>query len=359
VNTGLSNLDVYALALSPGYTTDGTIFAGTVFGGGVFKSTNGGASWNAVNTGLDNVTVYALGLSPGYVTDHTLFAGAGGRGVFKSTDGGASWSTASIGLTNLTVYALALSPDYVTDHTLFAGTVSGVFKSTDGGASWDFSGLPNLYVQVLALSPNYASDRTLFAGTGGWASAGVFESSDGGASWNAMNTGLSNLSIMALALTATSPRILFAGTEGSSVWRYGPPLQWLYLPVILNRSTALCDLYEPNDDRYTNPWGPLQSAQTYQAKLCTGDAEDNYYFDAGTTNPVQLRLQLPGSLVGNTAIWLYALSNLQNPRCGGWVNTSEYTTTCSIPEPGRYIIRLYTDGVADDVNPYTLQATFQ
>jgi hypothetical protein len=123
--------------------------------------------------------------------------------------------------------------------------------------------------------------------------------------------------------------------------------------------TPWCDQYEPNNDRYTNPWGPLQSAQTYQAKLCTGDAEDNYYFDVGTTNPVQLRLQLPGSLVGNTSIWLYVASDLQNPICGGWVNTSEYTTTCSIPQVGRYIIRLYTDDTADDVNPYTLQATFQ
>jgi hypothetical protein len=122
--------------------------------------------------------------------------------------------------------------------------------------------------------------------------------------------------------------------------------------------TTWCDQYEPNDSRYTNPWGPLQSGQAYQAKLCTGDAEDNYFF-VGTPNPVQLRLQLPGSLVGNTSIWLYAPSDLENPRCGGWVNTSESTTTCSIPEPGRYIIRLYTDGVADDVNPYTLRATFQ
>jgi len=124
--------------------------------------------------------------------------------------------------------------------------------------------------------------------------------------------------------------------------------------------TPWCDPYEPNNDRYTNPWGPLQSAQSYQAKLCTGDAEDNYFF-VGTPNPVQLRLQLPDSLLTLTSIWLYAPGKLDQPisGCGGWVNTSEYTTTCSIPEPGRYIIRLYTDGVADDVNPYMLQATFQ
>jgi hypothetical protein len=132
-------------------------------------------------------------------------------------------------------------------------------------------------------------------------------------------------------------------------------------PTSTATPTPWCDLYEPNDDRYTNPWGPLQSGQAYQAKLCAGDAEDNYYFDVGTTNAVQLHLQLPGSLLTSTAIWLYAPGTLDQPisGCGGWVSKSEYTTTCSIPQLGRYIIRIYTENAADDVNPYALQATFQ
>jgi hypothetical protein len=161
-----------------------------------------------------------------------------------------------------------------------------------------------------------------------------------------------------LTPTATSTR---TPTSTATPTRTSTPISQMsfhiYLPVVM-KWVPWCDPYEPNDDRYTNPWGPLQSAQIYQAKLCTGDAEDNYFF-VGTPNPVQLRLQLPGSLVGNTSIWLYAPGDLENPGCGGWVNTSEYTTTCSIPEPGRYIIRLYTDGVSDNVNSYTLQATFQ
>lgn len=126
--------------------------------------------------------------------------------------------------------------------------------------------------------------------------------------------------------------------------------------------TPWCDPYEPNNDRYTNPWGPLTSAQSYQAKLCAGDPEDNYFFDVTTTNPVQLHLQLPGSLVNHTSIWLYAQSNLGQTICGtGPVTTADYTTICPISQTGtgRYIIRLYTDGAADDANPYTLQVTFQ
>ena len=167
------------------------LFAGTNGGGGVFKSTDGGEYWSAMNTGLINTYVHALALSPDYVTDHTLFAGTwdaghGDGGVFKSTNGGASWSI--MGLPDLWISSLALSPGYATDHTLFAGTNGGgVFKSTDGGASWSnaITGLTNWDFQALALSSGYTTDRTLFAGVGtisGYSRGGkVFKSTDGGA----------------------------------------------------------------------------------------------------------------------------------------------------------------------------------
>jgi len=137
-------------------------------------------------------------------------------------------------------------------------------------------------------------------------------------------------------------------------------LFYQYLPVILKRSTGTwCDPYESNEDPH-HPWGPLQSAQFYQAKLCARDAEDNYYFEVETTNLVQVRLQLPGSLVNHTAIWLYAQSDLSQPICGtGPVMAADYAMQCSIFQTGWYIIRLYADDAADDVNPYTLQVTFQ
>jgi photosystem II stability/assembly factor-like uncharacterized protein len=195
---GMRGSIAMALAISPDYATDGTIFAGT-YDGGAFKSTNGGVSWSAVNTGLTNLKIQVLALSPGYASDHTIFAGTDGGGIFKTSNGGASWSTVNMGLTNLEVQALALSPDYATDHTLFAGMYSayyngGVFKSSDGGASWNALGLNNLSVFALAISPGYASDHTLFAGADG----GVFQSTDGGVNWSAVNTGLTNLEVYTL-----------------------------------------------------------------------------------------------------------------------------------------------------------------
>lgn len=133
-----------------------------------------------------------------------------------------------------------------------------------------------------------------------------------------------------------------------------------YIPLTLRSYTPPCDPYEPNDDRYSNPWGPLVSGQSYQAKICTATDEDNYYFDTTTTNPVQLQLQLPASLVNRTSIWLYAQSNLSTPICGtGPVTTASYSTSCPITTPGRYIVRLYTDGACNDASNYTLRATFE
>ena len=62
----------------------------------MFKSTNGGANWSAVNTGLTDTEVYALAIDP--TTPATLYAGTYG-GVFKSTNGGGDWSAVNTGLT--------------------------------------------------------------------------------------------------------------------------------------------------------------------------------------------------------------------------------------------------------------------
>ena len=70
-------------SISPNYVSDQTIFAGTVVG--VFKSTNGAASWSY--TGPGKLIVNALAISPGYDSDHTIFAGIQNGGVYKTTNG--------------------------------------------------------------------------------------------------------------------------------------------------------------------------------------------------------------------------------------------------------------------------------
>ena len=130
INTGLTDLDVLSVAISPTFSSDGTLFAGTS-GGGVFKTTNGGVNWSAINTGLTNLDVRSVAVSPTFSSDGTLFAGTFGGGIFKSTDGGNNWSAINTGLTNLFVRSVAVSPTFSSDQTLFAGTNGGgVYKFT-------------------------------------------------------------------------------------------------------------------------------------------------------------------------------------------------------------------------------------
>jgi hypothetical protein len=68
-------------------------------------------------------------------------------------------------------------------------------------------------------------------------------------------------------------------------------------PTLTTTPAAACDAYEPNDAP-ESPWGPLVSGQSYQARLCTGDWEDDYHFDATAPGTAQVRLQLPAALRG-------------------------------------------------------------
>nr|MCW1967078.1 hypothetical protein [Anaerolineae bacterium] len=118
-----------------------------------------------------------------------LFAGVFG-GVFRSTDGGSTWQAASTGLTDL--YVKTLHSD-AKSGALFAGTRDGVFRSTDGGSTWQATStdLTDLYVKTLHSD---AKSGVLFAGTGN----GVFRSADGGSTWQAASAGLIRLEVNTL-----------------------------------------------------------------------------------------------------------------------------------------------------------------
>jgi hypothetical protein len=136
-----------------------------------------------------------------------------------------------------------------------------------------------------------------------------------------------------------------------------------FVPLMVRSAPPPCDSFEPNDDRRANPSGPLASGQEYQARICSGDEEDNYVFTTTTSNPVQISLALPGTLAGNTVLLLYnAQTDMRQylPKCGGLpVSGTSYTGTCQIPGPGRYIIRIYNEKQKDNTSFYTLRVIYQ
>jgi hypothetical protein len=158
--------------------------------------------WTGI--GPEGGTVRTFTINP--IDSNIIYAGTWGGGVFKSIDGGFSWERT--GLSNVDVRALCI--DSLNPGVLYAGTNGiGAFKSTDGGTTWSpiNTGLSNPYVYALAIDPQ--NPDVLYAGAGS-----MFKSTNGGETWNAINTGLTYFSVQVLTIDPQNPNILYAGTWG-------------------------------------------------------------------------------------------------------------------------------------------------
>ncbi|HKJ81319.1 MAG TPA: hypothetical protein VJ954_04800, partial [Ignavibacteriaceae bacterium] len=102
--------------------------------GGVYKSSDNGATWTAVNNGLPTLADTNTNVTSLAVIGSNLFAGTG-HGVYLSRDNGTNWTKVNNGLTTSRIYSLA-----VKGNDLFAGTDNGVFLSNNNGTSWKQAG---------------------------------------------------------------------------------------------------------------------------------------------------------------------------------------------------------------------------
>lgn len=146
--------------------------------GGVARSPDGGASWEARQFRGPAPLVTCLALSPGFEGEGCALAGAFEDGIFRSTDGGENWRAVNHGLFDHSIYALALSPHFADDGVAFVGTGSGIYRSENGGTLWWDLTMPSGDETVLSLA--LAESGALYAGC---EAHGLLRSSDGGESW--------------------------------------------------------------------------------------------------------------------------------------------------------------------------------
>lgn len=205
ISAGMGNTDVNTIAISP---TSALIYAGT--DGGVFAYN--GSNWVTVNTGLGNLTIHKLV----FTANGDLFAGTD-NGIFKLTNGAATWQNLNINLPNDAIQSIAIDPNN-TSHIVVGtgynydqvGTLIGkVFHSINGGGNW--SQIATNISSTPIKSLLFTSINTLFAA--GW---GVFQSTDNGTTWATAKTGLSGGSFNTngcLAVTASPDHHIFYGTD--------------------------------------------------------------------------------------------------------------------------------------------------
>lgn len=204
-----------ALAVHP--TKPGTAFCGAQFGG-VYRTTNSGASWQPVGRGVIDLEVFSLHIPKRL--PNTIYVGTA-RGVYKSIDGGAAWIQASGDLLKeRNIWGIAAHPK--SPRTVWAATGGrGVYKSTNGGASWKW--MSNSLSYKSAWSLGIDKNGVLYAGV---EDEGLYKSVNGGASWKLVgNKGF----VRAFAVDAVNPLIIYLAADrnwksldGGSTWKALP-----------------------------------------------------------------------------------------------------------------------------------------
>ncbi len=224
VDTGFLGGGIYALALDPRnsnviWASRGANGQGEVFGtdATLAKSTDGGVTW-AEYSGPPSLVV---GITIDQTNPNVMYVAtagssfAKGSGVWKSIDGGNTWAQKNNGLADLNITTIVVSPS--DSSTIFAGTGHrpyggmvghGIFKSTDAGNSWRKVNFPNLPVNSIVVNP--ATPSAMYAATFG---QGVLKSTDGGENWSQAGTGIASPYVYALAIDPNQPSTLYAGAN--------------------------------------------------------------------------------------------------------------------------------------------------
>ena len=168
-NLGPANIAGMSRSLVIDPTNPDTMYT-TGINGGVWKSLDGGSTWNALGDFLPVLVIGSLALAP--QDSNTIYAGTGdgfigydsvrGAGIFKSTDAGNSWTRLNSDNRFTYVNKIVVSPNQI--NRVYAATNAGVLRSDDAGASWNVvldRGFPHRGCHDLAIRTDLPQDALL------------------------------------------------------------------------------------------------------------------------------------------------------------------------------------------------------
>ncbi len=250
-----------------------TTFFIAAAGGGVWKTTDGGAHFSPMTDNISALTSGAVAVDP--TNGNVVYVATGelnysldsyfGDGIFKSTDGGTTWT--KIATTSIGSYFSSLVINPQNSSIIYAAGSAGVYKTTNAGASWSSTN-SNSYANSLVMDPT--NPQTLYVTTGFYNANIIRKTTDGGASWTTLTNGLpaSHAARTTLAISASNPSIVYASIANDT-------------------SYALLGLYRTTDGGAT--WVLQNSSTNYLGG-------QGWYDNSITVNPTNSSLVVAGGL---------------------------------------------------------------
>jgi len=203
-----------------------TLYANAYSSNSVVKSTDGGATWNAVlryspSELVGNIVVERSGANRVTVLTTDLLE----VNVYRAADGGAVWSRYHVSLP-VTGIPWDMAIDPLDSNTLYIAHAKscyidciaesgGISKSTDGGRTWTAI-VKGRFVEQILIDP--FGSGTIYAGVGFSGATGWRRSTDGGATWSFLPQPGTD-SIFRIAFDPLLPGVLYAGTSEGNLWR--------------------------------------------------------------------------------------------------------------------------------------------
>ena len=200
---------INAIAFSP--TDAQTLYVGAP-SGGFWVTHNHGINWTPLTDNLPSLGVSAILIDK---TDaNTIYLGTGDRdagdaagiGVYKSTDGGSSWQQMNTGITSATVGKIIQHPTQ--SQTLLAATSSGVAITTNGGILWTIKVTGNF--QDIQFNP---SNPSIVYAT---ASGAFYRSTDAGSTWTKITGFPTAVNRGAIGVGLSDPNVVYFLLSNSS-----------------------------------------------------------------------------------------------------------------------------------------------
>ncbi|HAV11043.1 MAG TPA: hypothetical protein DCX32_00630 [Candidatus Moranbacteria bacterium] len=181
------------------------LYAGTNEGV-IFKTTDGGNTWNNIHKAEAPVTSIAFDSA----NSNVVYFGVFQRSLLKTSNGGVSVENITSKISGLdgnqSVFSVTTDPRSA--GTLYAGLGNGIAKSVNGGENWvnlnTLGSSRNFPVRVLAVNPQNSSELIYVAGKA------IYKSTDGGVQWSTFQLDTAK-DVGGIVYNRNNPSIIYAG----------------------------------------------------------------------------------------------------------------------------------------------------